>query len=352
MRLCRGATGIVLIGLLSLVGAFGAEEKKTITTIDMLRGVQVGPRTAAIAERANFILQRVAPATEDIPPRAGDQATALVVLTSLTGKSPTSIWMIRLQLQPASNATPSKERETTQYTNTGEKFTFRSAQTPMLLETLGPIQKDTDATKPMPVRTAKITASTDYLGLDLHRWANVLGKIRFSAQKSGLSLSTRDKPFPAKDIKVQKPLADAAELSPDDLRSFAGSLPALTEFLRIVQRTPDLQSILYQVIEKPSVFDVLSSGGDKSLRFQFIGGGSSAGAELFWPDDPKHAFGLLMFNLEIYGKPILQVALHVAPPRPPLQVSAGIVGITAWAPEKPDKVIIVRVMSALTGPAP
>jgi hypothetical protein len=339
------------MGLLSFVGGFGAEEKKSITTLEMLRGVQIGPRTAALAERANFVLQGVATAKDEIPARPGDQVTALVVLTSMTGKTPTSMWMIRLQLRAAA-AARSNDREVTRYTNTGAKFTFRSSQSPMLLETLGPILKDTDPVQPLPVRTAKLSVATDYLGLDLLRTANVIAKIKLSATKTGFTLTTREKPFPANEIKLQKPRADALGLTEDDLRSFSGALPALIEFLRIIQRTPDLQSILYQVIEKPSVFDVLAHGGDSSLHFQYLGGGNSAGQEIFWPDDPKHEFGLLLFNLEIFGKPILTVALHVAPPRPPLEVCAGIVGIAAWAPEKPDKVIIVRVMSATAGPPP
>jgi hypothetical protein len=149
---------------------------------------------------------------------------------------------------------------------------------------------------------------------------------------------------------MQRPHAEALNLTSDDLRSFSGSVPALSQFLSIVRLTPDLQDILFQVLDKPSLIDVFRHGADSSLNFNFrLGHGAMGGQEIFWPDAKHGDFGGLMFDLEVFKKPVLRVMLFVTNPRPPLMVSAGIVGIVAFSPSKPDRFVAVRVLSATAG---
>jgi hypothetical protein len=61
---------------------------------------------------------------------------------------------------------------------------------------------------------------------------------------------------------------------------------------------------------------------------------------------------VVAFKLELYQKPVLTVALYVAPPTPPLQVSAGVVRIVAFSPTNPSKVVVVRVLSSTPGVGP
>jgi hypothetical protein len=69
----------------------------------------------------------------------------------------------------------------------------------------------------------------------------------------------------------------------------------------------------------------------------------------FWNDGKTGDLYLLLFNVEIFQKPVLSVALYVAPPTPPLQVSAGVVGIAAFSPRNPSKVVVVRALSSAPG---
>ena len=153
---------------------------------------------------------------------------------------------------------------------------------------------------------------------------------------------------------MQRPRAAALNLTADDLRSFSGSLPALKQFLDIVRLTPDLQDILFQVLDKPSLIDVVRHGADNSVNFDFQGGGHSDGQEIFWPETKHEDFGVMMFNLGVFNKPVLTVALYVTTPRPPLLVSAGIVGLVAFKPkpDMSDKFVAVRVLSATAGAEP
>ena len=132
--------------------------------------------------------------------------------------------------------------------------------------------------------------------------------------------------------------------------SFTGSLPALMEFLDIVRSTPGLQEILLEVLDKPSVIDVFRHGGRADIGFNFVGGGPSPGRAMFWKDAKERELGGLAFELSVFGKPALDVALFVTAPVPPLEVGAGILAVLAWSPSKPDKVVVVRILSSLPGP--
>jgi hypothetical protein len=274
-----------------------------------------------------------------------------VALGSFDGRIPARQWIIRLQLAKASvEAGSAGGKEVVQYTNTGDKFTFHSGHSIMKLETLGPIESGTKPDQPLPVKRAEISVATDFLALDLARAALVVQRIKTSQAKPGLTLSTGTEPFSAEEINVQRPRAVALNLTEEERHSFAGSLPALMQFLQIVQNTPDLQPILHEVLNKPSVFDMLKHPGAGTLDFQFIGGGQSEGQEIIWPGGPHRDFALSFFALNIFGKPVLNVVLYLTTPQPPLQTSAGIVGLFAWTPGKPDKVLGMRILSASAGP--
>ena len=281
--------------------------------------------------------------------------TALVELRSFDGRLSPSQWIIRLQLaaQISADSLRSKPGDFTEYTNTGEKFTFDSESIGMKLESLGPIKADTRLDAPLAVKHHEISVATGFLSLDLDRAGKVIGRINGRPHAGpGLQLNFGNNPFPAEEVNVQRQRAVALKLTSADLRSLCGSLPALLQFLAIVQQTPDLQSILFQVLDKPSIIDVFRSGAQRNIGFNFQNGGPSEGQELFWPDAMHENFGFLTFNLNVFGKPVLYVVLYVTTPQPPLLASAGIVGLVACSPSKPDKVVLVRVLSATAGAVP
>jgi hypothetical protein len=123
------------------------------------------------------------------------------------------------------------------------------------------------------------------------------------------------------------------------------------QFLDIVRNTPGLQDILYQVMDKPSLIDVFRSGASSSIDFNFLGGGALAdGQDIFWPDTQHEDFSGMWFELVVFKKPVLILALNMVTPRPPLLATAGIVGIVACKPhpDQSDKFVVVRVLSSAT----
>ena len=336
-----------------------AEKPKTETKeydpIDWLRALEVAPSTEAIAMRQGYVLRGIQTGIADTKPQAGDTVTALVQLASFDSKRPPSQWIIRLQLAAniSTDSSQGKSNNFTEYTNTGEKFTFHFEQAGMKLETLGPIKPETRPDRLLPVRHHEISVATDFLSLDLCRAAQVIQRISSQPrEKVGWTLTVSSSAFPDEEVNQQRPRAAALNLTADELRSFSGSLPALMQFLDIVRNTPDLQEILFQVLDKPSLIDVFRNGASRSIHFEFRGGsGQVNGQDIFWPDTKQQDFGVLKFDLVVFKKPVLTVVLYMTTPRPPLLVTAGIVGVVAFKPkpDMADKFVVVRVLSAAAG---
>jgi hypothetical protein len=327
-----------------------AEETHKVQILDILSSASVAPNMRAIAGREGFPMSGIqfGPAGETAGP--GDTVSALVVLSSFDGRLKPRQWMIRLRL--ASMGSAGTSRDLTFHTNVGDTFLFHSATTAMDLETMGPVQADSSAQARVERRRTRIAVNTDFLTLDLNRTASVLFRLKQQEQKSpGLKylLSAGPSPYPAGDWEADRQKLAGLGVTEDDRRSFTGSLPALMQFLDIARSTPGLQEILLEVLDKPSVIDVFRHAGRADLNFNFIGGGPSVGRENFWKDASDRAFGGMAFELTVFGRPALNVALFLTPPRPPLEVSAGILAVIAWSPSKPDKVVVIRVLSAIPG---
>jgi hypothetical protein len=330
--------------------SFAAQGEQThpVQMGDLLASGAPTPVTRAVAEREGYSLDgiRMGAATGKASP--GDTLCASVTLRSIDGRLKPKQWLIRLRL--ASLDGPGAARDVRYYTNAGDLFVFHSAVTAMDLETVGPILADSAANSRVERRQQRINVNTDFLTLNLNRTASVLYHLHEEGIKSpGLKydLSARPFAYPSGESEANRSKMATLGVSQDDRRSFTGSLPALMQFLDIVRGTPGLQEILLEVLDKPSVIDVFRHGGHADIDFNFVGGGPSPGHEMFWKDAEEREFGGLAFELSVFGKPALNVALFVTAPRPPLEVGAGIVAAIAWSPSKPDKVVIVRVLSSM-----
>jgi len=327
-----------------------ADETHKVQILDILAGATLAPGTRAIAGREGFPVADIQVGSADGVASPGDTVSALVSLSSFDGRLRPKQWMIRLRLASLGNGGGS--RDETYHTNVGDTFVFHSAMTAMDLETMGPVPADSSPDARVERRRTRIAVNTDFLALNLNRTAKVLFRLKEQEQKSpGLKydFSAGTGAFPPGDWEANRRKLDALGLTEDDRRSFTGSLPALMQFLDIVRSTPGLQDILLQVLDKPSVIDVFRHGARADINFNFIGGGPSGGRENFWKEATDREFGGMAFELQVFGKPVLNVALFLTPPRPPLEVSAGILGVVAWSPSKPDKFVVVRVLSSLPG---
>jgi hypothetical protein len=332
------------------LSAQGAETYP-LKMLDFLASVEPTPVAREVATREGYSLEGIQLGAAAGKASPGDTLCALVSLSTFDGRLKARQWLIRLRL--ATFVGTGAARDARYYTNAGDLFVFHSAVTAMDLETLGPILADTRADSRVERRQQRIEVNTDFLTLNLNRTASVVYRLHEQAEKSpGLKddLSARGFAFPSGESAANRSKMEALGVSQDDRRSFTGSLPALMQFLDIVRSTPGLQEILLEVLDKPSVIDVFRHGGRADIDFNFVGGGPSPGREMFWKDARERDLGGLAFELSVFGKPALDVALFVTAPVPPLEVGAGILAVLAWSPSKPDKVVVVRILSSLPGP--
>jgi hypothetical protein len=340
----------VLLG--SLAAADLHADTKRVQLLDLLGALRMAPNTETIAARKGFLLHDLTMGTDEAKAQDGDQVTALVSLSSFDGKTHPVQWIIRLKLakRPSVNSPQAGSTDLIEYTNTGDSFTFHSGVSQMDLETLGRIADRTPPDLQLEVRSRGISVGTDFLCLDLTGAARTIAKVRESSGAGDLSV--RPHSFTDDEVAAGRKFLATTKLTSDDVRSFAGSSPALHQFLDIVRSTPELQGILLQVLDKPSIIDVFRHGSSAALHIQYLGGGKSDGRDLFWNDGKATDFYVLSFNIEIFGKPALSVVFYLTPPTPPLEVSAGVVGIVAFSPSNPGKVVVVRVLSSAPGSNP
>jgi hypothetical protein len=336
-----------------LASAVPGQEKKTIGLDDLLRSVVPAPNTRAIAARQGVPIgkEALAPAQPGAAP--GDSVTGLVQLASLKGDVTPRQWVVRLRMAAGTAGGSHVKKDLTYFTNSGDMFVFHSVVVPMDLETLGPVDPDTEVAADIAPRRGHAQAYADFLTLNLRRSAGVIEKLSAqNAEKKGpdYDISAGPKPYPKAETEATRTNSEAIGINVDDRRSFTGSLPALAQFFEIVRGTPDLQKILLEVVEMPSLIDALRHGGREDIDFEFLGAGPAAIKTLFWGEHGDGEASALLFNIRVFGKPVLMVALIVTDPAPPLEASAGILAAVALAPTKPNKYVAVRIFSSQGGP--
>ena len=124
-----------------------------------------------------------------------------------------------------------------------------------------------------------------------------------------------------------------------------GFFPALAAFLQGIQDTPGLREILWDLIEKPSVWSIVKNRGRVDLTMNFDGKGVAALERPSWVPAGSALYHLSP-TLALNNQPALHCWLFVTAPRPPLLTTAGIVGIVASPPSSNDKRLDIRILAA------
>jgi hypothetical protein len=279
----------------------------------------------------------------------GDSVLALATYSD--GAKVFQQWLIELTLvdKNAKESKAAAEKTQTLYTNTGGHYEFRSSRSALALRTIGPFTKETKLTDKIPVLKARSLVSTEYLGIGLNLTAEALIKIRSKAatankEKHRFSLDTSGVRFSDARIEEGKRIAQLYEITPDNDRAFAASIPALMEFFNAVRRAPGLNSILFQILEKPSVWSLVTKGGlDVSLNLNMNG------TQLVDKIGPDTLYKLPV-TLVLNKQAALKTQLFVCTPRPPLRNSAGVFGIIAQHPSGKGvidpQVLVIRIVNS------
>jgi hypothetical protein len=284
------------------------------------------------------------------PLDAGDSFTGLITLKQ-KGSKPTQ-WLVHLEArEDAVSAAAIKKGPLTLHTSTGRELEFASTHTPVSLRTIGPFMEPGATRKPPKLtdERAHFTLDEGYLGLGLDRAAAVLLRLGETNEKDAFVFKT--KPFSDAEIRKGCEAANRLNITAEEERAVAGSVPALLSYVDVVRHTEGLSDIIYRIMDRPSLWSVVRQVGVKAnlaFRPQEIARANPADWNL--PLD-RNVYQLPLV-LEINKKPALNLVLVVTEPDSPLLACGGVVGMLAEKPSDDQTYLTFRILSAQRATTP
>jgi hypothetical protein len=313
------------------------------------------PAVVNFAAAHGIPIERIETPDASFDARPGDSVTALVTFADSEAKL-TKQWIIQLTTMKLTSA----ERQAkpadipTMYSSTGTELRFEGMYSALDLRTIGPFQPDLPdspgkAFTPSEKHARKLVNS-GFLGLGFDQGCHAILKLNQAAREGqgGKKLDWRvsDKPFPAEQIATARPLAEAIGFTPDDERSFVGCVPALFEFFNVAQKTPGLQEILSELLNKTSLaWSLLTNGGKLQLSLDLDPSGIRTIDPARWGANLPPTCQL-PFVISLNKKPVLKCELFGTAPYPPLLAGAGVIGLIVVPADKKTQLLQIRVLAA------
>lgn len=135
---------------------------------------------------------------------------------------------------------------------------------------------------------------------------------------------------------------------PEDKRPHAEAVLSLVALLGIVKEDPILSSLMWEVVEPPSLLSVIwNLGVTVTLRAHFTQAVRARSPPPHLPD--TGAVWWVPFTLLVNDSPALFCELLVTSPWAPITLSGGIVGIHARHPSRPDLQFTMALLAARRG---
>ncbi len=302
------------------------------------------PAVAAFATERNLPLSGVAVESDASPSRVGDEV--IVLITSFSGKTPQQ-WLANFRLvEPSAADHDAKTTELVLHSSTGAKHIFASTIATIELRLFGPFPSGAKVGAGGSPREqkARMQVKSDYLALGLDRWfADVLNRRGTRFLPNDYSSS----PFTAEQIATTVAIAREVGFTPAADRAAAGGLLALGEFFSVAQKTPGLADIMQEVVDRPSLWSIATRLG-VAVRFYWAARKDIVtlpeGPVLEgWPSLPIYRGA---YRLDLNGALAANVDFLVTSPLPPLQTCAGVIGISAESPSRPNRRVELRVLGA------
>jgi hypothetical protein len=307
--------------------------------------VQPCPAAETFAKSHYIPITGIDPISSAHTLRAGDSITALVTLTEKGGKK--SQWFLYTQI-----AGPPADTNGVMviYNSFGNKFEFPSFPTPVTLRTIGPFVEQSGKPKVAKIHddTASFKLDKGYLSLGLDRAAVAIA--RNSTNKTHGFFASGTQPFPPEQIKKSKASAIEWNPTPDEERALGGSYPALLSYFDVVQHTEGLESIMMNVIDRPSIWNLAANLGIRSVGFSWKGARLSSVPPAAWGLSDAIPIHEIPMVLMLNDHPSLDIVMIVTAPRPPLLTSAGILGVLASKPGKTEPSLTIRIISGHLAP--
>jgi hypothetical protein len=277
----------------------------------------------------------------------GDSVSALITLFD-KGR-PRSQWLVYLEVVAAN---PAEQKQKAQppmvlYSSFGGTQKWVSVPAFVIVRTLGPFVDSARRTNPAraPEKTARFALNKGFLSLGFHHAAAVFHRLEAGSIRG--TWRVRHSPFPEAELAQGREMAARAKITPAQESGLLGAIPALLSYFEIVQHTPGLSDILYDLVDLPSAWSMIRSGGIKSVGIGFVKGSAPTSPELWGLTESARVYQLPVY-LDLNNHRALNLTFVVTSPTPPLLSSAGVVGLLAEKPDDPQKYLTLRVLSART----
>ncbi|MBE2214374.1 MAG: hypothetical protein IAE82_10925 [Opitutaceae bacterium] len=321
------------------------------------------PDLAAAAAREDVPLAGITLARDPAGAHADDTVVLLVVLDERVRHTQ---WLVRLRgPRPAIERAAAPPRTTVLYGMDGRAIRFPGRRETYAILSLGPLVgaatavataprgRDGVAPGETPARAATVTINAAFLDERFDRAASFMLRTGMARREGALRadewFTVHPRPPSPPDAAARERFVAAAGLTDADERAIAATVPALGEFARVIAGTPGLREVLFAVVEKPSIWSVLTRFGRLETDFRFRSGEVVPSAEA-----PLGFAGIgrcfvVPFTFSINGEPALECSMLVTEPRPPLRMCGGIVAVVADVPGRSDVRLIVRVLASRPG---
>ncbi len=129
-------------------------------------------------------------------------------------------------------------------------------------------------------------------------------------------------------------------------RQMFGGFATLTAFLRIIRENELLSSMLWKIIDRPSVFSILFHGGvSLSLNAQLTNAKTLPDSHLGGELSRLSGYRTTL-RLSANGSPVLDAIVWVTEPESPYRLSGGIVAIEGFRPSDPKVRFRMEILAA------
>jgi hypothetical protein len=309
------------------------------------------PAIASYAAREKIPIEGIDPPVDAPRNQVGDSVVALVTLSD---RGHFRQWLLRVnmvELTADERHMPPPSPEVF-HTSTGSKFQFETARVALSLKLVGPVRDDqrADGGKRPAEKQARALVSAGFLRLGFDRAAAALMRVQ-AAEESGrpFNFGIAGTPFPPDAVAKNKVVADAMGLTPEEEQAFAGVPPALFAFFDVVQKTPGLREILFEMLDKPSLaWTALTHRGKLNPSIESSGAATSAVDTKKWGENLPAGYRLPI-SIMLNRKPALACKFIVTTPQAPLLASAGIIGLLVETPGNSERQLAIRLVAAKAG---
>lgn len=248
-------------------------------------------------------------------------------------------------------------------------MTFESKAEALQVWVAGPVDVTTATTSadaaavvaPAPAKRVRVTIPADYLRLGLDdsaRAALVLMEHVQRAKAEGRGLATehlygRESPIPPEQMGPGEELVAQLGLTTEAGRAWCGGYVALRTFLKAIEGVPALREIADTAVAKPGGWKLAKAAltGKANLATN-IGNARAVDPTALGLMPVKSDVFLFDYSMAFGGTPVVEGALVVTAPAPPLDVSAGILGFIAAHPKDPRRAVHLRSSDHTALPRP